>query len=419
MSYFKNITKIALLAFFGLTTGMSVQADDSDWEYTLPPVLLHAGDRKILMEDIKQGGISKEVWDKFIMSGEGNFDGFPDFRRGLYGVVPDDLSTVSLYGDQQWQKGVENWLMAIHIKPECRQPNRIVTNYFYLHEDLSIKDSFSHWFYGRGRKTKISEGAIKLCMKKGYDTYWEVGTYYGLNNADAATKKQSEICGGVVQSFLQETDAKVVIDPVNGDYADYSSWAIRDLNCIEKITGTPEDLFQGMFLGKMNGGNITEFFGDWNKPYNRPSATFMLMVSIFGEAPGFLKANWKKLSYRHFTETSMQYIDGILARYTDKPHEITHAQFEASAYHLLKYNTECAKKNRLVKLQALYRNFADWFFMRKKACHAKDDTDPICHWGKVPSYSVGEELRPDLQDWDHVSSVLSLVREAKKLCTSK
>lgn len=414
----KNKIKFALFLFLGLTAGLSVQAlAEDDDEFKLPQYLLHAGERKILMEDIKQGGISQQVWDKYIMSGDGSFDGLPAFRRGLYGVVPDDLSTVSLYGDQQWQKGVENWLMVIHLKPECRQKKYRVENYFYVYDDVSIDDPFSQWMRGQGRKTEIPEEALKLCLQKGYIPYWEIGTYYGLNNADAEVKKQSQICGGVVQSFLQERNIKIVIDPVNGDYADYSSWAIRDRNCIEKISGTPEDLFQGLVLGKLNGGNITELFGDWVKSYNRPSATFMLMVSIFGEAPGFLKANWKKIAHRHFNETSMQYIDGILARYTDKPHAITHAQFEASAYHLLKYNVQCAKKNRLDKLQALYKNFTDWFFMRKKPCNSKDDKDPICHWGKVPAYSVGEELRPDLQDWNHVSSVLSLVREAKKLCT--
>lgn len=406
MFYWDKISWNILFILFSLFAAASAHAQEEETsEYILPPYLLHAGDKKILMEDIRRKGISQEVWDKFIMSGTGNFDGLPDFRRGLYGVLPEDLSKISLYGSDQWCKGKENWVMIIHLKPECRK--NMVENYEVIDDDATgTKDPFTLWFAGKDRRTSLSPETMQFCINNGNEKYWTVGPFFGLNAADPESKKRSKICGEAIQSFFQETKAKIVIDPMNGDYADYSSWAIRDRSCIEKITGTPEDLFQGLVLGKLNKGITSEFFGDSVKPYNRPWANLYLMINIFSEAPGFLTANWQKVFSKFMVETNMQYAEEQIKNFTDEPHLVRNAHFEAAGHYLLKYTAQCAKKKNLVELQALYKDFMNWFFARTKVCVAKDENDPVCRWG----------ANSDLKDWKHVSSVVSLLREAKKMC---
>ncbi|MGZ6470022.1 MAG: hypothetical protein ACXWRZ_02610 [Bdellovibrio sp.] len=401
-SFCRNIL-VMLLSFIA---AISAKAQEEQTEkYILPPYLIHAGDKKVLMEDIRQKGVSQDVWDKFIMSGNGNFDGLPDFRRGLYGVVPEDLSRISLYGEDQWHKGKENWAMIIHIKPECRK--NVVENYQMIYDDLKvIDDPFTLWLMGKNRTITLSPETIKYCTVSGMDKFWNVSPFYGLNTATPEQKKRSQICGGVIQSYFNETKAKIVNDPVNGEVGDYSSWAIRDRSCIEKITGTPEDLFQGLILGKLNKNVIPEFFGDHVKPSNRPWVNLYLMINIFSEAPGFLKANWKKVLRKFMIETDMQFADERIKTFSEEPHYIKNGDFETVGYYLIKYNSQCAQKKKLPELQALYKNYLDWFFARTKQCNAEDNTDPVCRWG----------INTDLNNWKQISSVSLLVREAKKLC---
>ncbi|MGZ3743433.1 MAG: hypothetical protein ACXWRE_06515 [Pseudobdellovibrionaceae bacterium] len=413
LKYGKNtFSKILLFTLFSSTPALFAKTQASELEIVAPAYLLHAGDRKILMEDIRQGGISQEIWEKFIMSGSGNFDGLPSFRRGLYGVSPEDLSKISLYGAEQWEKGQENWIMIIHLKPECRQRRFVIENYERIFDnETPVTDPWTLWLQGKGRKSSLSSDTMEFCIEKGYENLWDAGSFYGLNNADPLRRKKTEICGGVVQNFFEEKGAKLVGDPMNGDYADLSSWTIREPSCIDKLTGTPEDLFQGLILGKLNKGIPAELFGEWEKPYNRPWITLLFMVNIFSEAPGFLKADWKKVVRSYMAHTELQYTDQLLENFSDQPHAMRNSQFEVVGYYLLKQTAECAKKKRLPELQGLYKRFADWYFGHTKDCFSKDENDPICRWGEGPGNS-------SLQDWSHVSSVLSLLRETKNLCSS-
>lgn len=407
-----------LLAFCCALISYSTEARTSTQELVAPEYLLHAGDRKILMEDIRLHGIPKVIWEKFIMSGDGNYDGLPAFRRGLYGVVPEDLTNISLYGLDQWIKGRENWVMILHLKPECRQKRFVVENYQVIHdEEVPVMDPFTLWLSGKGRKTLLSADTLKFCTQNGSEKFWEVGPFYGLNKTDDDRRRKSEICGGVVQAYFQETGAKIILDPMNGDYADASSWAIRDLSCIDRITGTPEDLFQGLIVGGLNRGVPADFFGAWEKPQNRPAVSLLLWVNILSEAPGFLQANWTKIIKDYKTRTSMQFADQLLGGFNENQTTLRNSQFEVVAYYLLEHSAECARKKKLADLQKLYGNFLDWYFGRVKICPERQEADPICHWGKQKTLQVGDETRPDLQDWEHVSSVLLLLREAKKLCS--
>ena len=268
-------------------------------------------------------------------------------------------------------------------------------------------------------KTLIPE-TREPCLEAGIQKFWNVGTFYSLNKADEKTKQRSRTCGGVVRDFLEQTGAKLVTDPVNGEPYDNASWAIRDRSCIEDITGTPEDLFQAVFLGKLNRHRTPiDLFGAGSiKPYNRPSATLLLMINIFGEAPGFLTADWNHVVRTFMTKTGFQYTDQLLPGFNEEPHSIRNAEFEVVGYHLLNYTAECAKKNRLVELQGLYKSYADWYFARNnKICGPRDLNDPVCRWGSV-SAMAGNSSRPNLTDWDHISSVLSLLKDVKDLCVS-
>ncbi|MFA6434046.1 MAG: hypothetical protein WCW52_05065 [Elusimicrobiales bacterium] len=379
--------------------------------------LLHAGGRSVLTEDINQHGIAQEIWDKFIMSGTGNNYSLPPFRRGLYGIIPEDLANISLYGLDQWAKGRENWVMIIHVKDECRQKRSVVTNYELVYDEPPVTDPFTKWLKAQKKEKTLIQETGQPCLEEGLDKLWNVGTFFGLDDADESMKQRSRTCGGVIQDFFVQTDAKLVVDTANGDPYDPSSWAIRDRSCIEDITGTPEDLFKGIFLGGLSKkGPPVELFGDLAKPGDRPWVTLMLMVSIFGEAPGFLTADWAHVVREFTTKTRLQYIDQGIQDFKEEPHKMRNSEFEIVGYHLLNATAACAKNGKLPELQGLYKSFADWYYARDgKLCADRDLNDPVCRWGGVPAMK-GDASKPDLMNWGHTSSVLSLLKEARELC---
>jgi hypothetical protein len=413
----KKINNLSYLLLLKVILSVVV-AQGAKEELVGPEYLLHAGNRAILEQDIKSG-IPKEAWDKFIMGGNGNFDGLPDFRRGLYGVVTEDLAPISLYGLSQWEKGRENWVMIIKLKPECRQKKSVVTNYEIVLDETPVTDSFTKWLRLKEKTNSLHPEALSLCLEENLQKMWNVGNFYGLNLASESIKYKSKICGGVIQDFFTDSKAKLIIDPVNGDPYNLVSWAIRDRSCIESISGTPEDLFQGLILGKLNIDHTpVEIFGDSVKPGNRPWVSLILMIDIFGEAPSFLKANWKKIVHSFMTKTGMQFTDQLLENFSELPHRVKNFEFQVIGYQLMEQNLACAKKKRLTDLQKIYKNFADWYFARNnKLCITQNLNDPICHWGSVPVNDSNNDLRPDLMNWGHTSSVLSLLKNVKELCT--
>jgi hypothetical protein len=404
----------------------------AEWKPTPPealvvqPYLYHAGYRPEIETDIRAHGIPKKVWDKYIMAGDGNFSGLPQYRKGLYGVEPGQLSAVSQYGYGEWEKGRENWVMLIHLKEECRQSRHVAQEFSGMYRPKP--NNFANWLIDE--LPKMDPEAIKLC----YSTTsrdqgngntavienWDSGPYFDLSKMDAESRHISQVCGGAIERFFEHDDIRIFDDPASGmSVTSPNSYGVRDRSCIENITGTPDDLFQEFFLSALaNDDEIfpDDFIGDSVVPDIRPAVGFQMAVTIFSEAKGFLTADWSKLAPR----INSAYIAGDYKE--PKGFQVTHGQMRESEYedlykHLIDASQTCASRQRLPQLQQLLHSYADWIFSRKKTCAQHIAADPLCRWGKT-QYKINDETKATVPDISKMSfdTAPDLILAAEKLC---
>jgi len=187
----------------GTTLGLLTstwQAGES--ENFAPHILYHAGKREHLIENAEAGTIPQKVWDSFIMPEKSSRYGLHYARRGLYGLI---------YPENDWG----DWIMEIHIKPECTTPERVGSI-----ERLSEDPRFKAWI--RRSKNIFASGT------RDYSTYCKSISYQGTDE-----------CSEIAEKFFTDHHVGVAVDGVIP-----RAWYIRDRECIENVLSTPEQWLQ-------------------------------------------------------------------------------------------------------------------------------------------------------------------------------
>jgi hypothetical protein len=266
--------------------------------------LFHGGKRAYLEEDVRQKGISPEVWDKFIF-GKTNFD-LPDYRKGLYGA--DDMGGTSLYTTYNLLAGQEPWVMLIKIKPSCAvNPGFYYTDYTISQAKAKDASMFSKWFlnklnYADATSKQKIELDMQECSKEliinndppvAY-RIWNESIFYSMNKHSVEEQTQTLRCTAYLNEFLLETKIKLVQDNVNGEDG---SWYIRDRNCIENISGTPDELFRAISqnqIGNKQTALDQNLFGDLVEPGHFPAGSLYIFLRVLAET-SLLKAENTKL----------------------------------------------------------------------------------------------------------------------------
>jgi hypothetical protein len=146
------------------------------------------------------------------------------YRRGFYG-------TIRLKGNTYENRHGETGMNEIHIKNECRLPSHVVSVV-----GLSKDDRFKAWFNSTSRPEFSSIDQFKKsCFEKsGLTKNPEFQTFFPMGPESP--------CETIVNQFLTETHAKIVLDEAN-----VHSFYIRDPSCIQNISGTPDESLQ-MFI---------------------------------------------------------------------------------------------------------------------------------------------------------------------------
>ena len=218
-----------------------------------PSILYHAGGLTHLMEDIQAKTITQSVWDKFIMGDQTNFD-LPPSRRGLYGA--NEFSQTNQYAAAVIGRGDRPWVMRIHLKAECLNPDRIDQALFRLDDD----SRFAQW----ARSENLAANPIfNDCTYQsdperhpGMRT-WEQKSYHE-HDASPEEQLRSARCDEVIIRYFEANKISVVEDQVFPN-----SWYVRDRDCIDVIDGTADDLFVDLAAGKTSTYGAEENNGEW------------------------------------------------------------------------------------------------------------------------------------------------------------
>ncbi|MGZ3710895.1 MAG: hypothetical protein ACXVBE_04030 [Bdellovibrionota bacterium] len=197
----------------------------------LPPkVLYHFGKKAHLLQDAELDTIPEDVWDNSIMSGESRYSLMP-FRRGLYGG--ESIGIVEGYGDMYLSE--KPWLMAIHVKDSCRDPENIVP--------LEKDHKFGTWLMKNPTAALMEiSGCLNMAAESCDDIM--ISSKLTLTFHD----RQENRCEKMLNAYYDESEIKLIADKAHPD-----SWYIRDRSCIEKIDGSPKELLE--IFGEM----------DWSK----------------------------------------------------------------------------------------------------------------------------------------------------------
>ena len=192
----------------------------TDGNFAMPKIIHHFGKREYLENHARNGTVSKEVWDEFIMGEKTRFK-LHENRRGLYGTVSIDSNFFSVEKD--------NWLMRIHIKDECRGQNEIVA-YHGMPKTKRFQDWFKNSQEAQKRFPRIDDFVRECYQDPNGDV--PASGYTGNFNG----KKQ---CADFVSFYLNDSKVKIV-----QDHAINKSFYIRDRNCIETVKALPDQLIE-------------------------------------------------------------------------------------------------------------------------------------------------------------------------------
>lgn len=237
-----------------------------------PPVLYHYGQRVHLLEDAALNTIPKDVWDRFVMGGEGRYQLKP-YRRGLYGSEHPGIA--AYYGDLMFGKGKTPWFMAIHIKPECRKPEKVA-----FVSELPRSEVFKKWYVQASDQAFESfSDFVGNCY-----VYEEDNNRYLPINMDEVNNdgRPETSCEKVVDSFFREEAIQIVYDS-----AWPHSWYLRDRSCIQEIVGNDLEMLEMMaFLPGF--WNQDVLGGKFRSTYISPrqgAATFTIFAQVIKELP--------------------------------------------------------------------------------------------------------------------------------------
>ena len=178
----------------------------------VPKVIYHWGKKKYMLQNIENGNISKDAWDKYIM-GDITRYGLGKIRKGFYGT-----STIIYNG---FASESYNWINEIHIKEECRKPKNVISLV-----SLYKNSRFIKW---------AKMNAVDLNFYK-QECFSKAGGDPKMRYKGHFTNSK---CEKITFNFLKESDVKVIQDHVIK-----TAWYIRDRNCISDIRGNPKDIME-------------------------------------------------------------------------------------------------------------------------------------------------------------------------------
>jgi hypothetical protein len=208
---------VSELAQYALGESMHLPCDSIDIaqkvidgeEGVVPEKIYHYGPQKYLLEDAAAGTIPPKAWDQIVT----NNTKYGPLRRGLYGTHGIDINRYNSW-ELVWELA-GNWLMEIHIKPECREAQRVLSL-----KKIDEDPRFLHWLSQR------PDPAIDLSYVK---KHCHAGKWM-----DGIT---DESCAKLVESYMKEANIKVVVDFVNP-----KAFYIRDRDCIQDVRATRRQL---------------------------------------------------------------------------------------------------------------------------------------------------------------------------------
>lgn len=231
----------------------------------LPPkVLYHVGQKKHLLENDRNGTISQQVWDEFIMGRKTRF-GLVPYRRGFYGA--SKFEVLEMYGNAYYGGGTEEpkipWALKLTLKDECRTPEAAT--------DLATDPGYLDWLM-RNIGTILKQADFCLNTKATNCGELIVGTQ------PIANGREENGCDDLMQSYLDERKPRVVRD---SEWE--GSWYLRDRSCIEKMDASAGTLLE----------MLADAAWDWDSRRDRYSFkvngygtfAFDLLLRTLAEAP--------------------------------------------------------------------------------------------------------------------------------------
>lgn len=189
-----------------------------------PPALLyHYGERSVLETDIAAGTVPPAAWTQFILQPKSRW-GLPAYRRGLYGCP------VSGWGETFASTAKRPWVMKIQVKESCRK-----APVFNLAEIPESKD-FLAWFRSRPQPEFRSYAAFAdACFAQIYQ-----GRRFPTGFASFAL--EGKLAGNPKCHSLIQRYADPKRFPIAYDSGVQGCWYIRNRDCIERITGSADEL---------------------------------------------------------------------------------------------------------------------------------------------------------------------------------
>ncbi len=183
-------------------------------------ILFHYGKKEILKKDVLAGTVPQNDWDDYIM-GEKTTYHLKRFRRGLYGT--EYLESADTFGSSTY-----DGLMEIQIEESCLVPQRIATMF-----GLARTTMFKKWY-----ESKLFDQNFdvwkKACFERDGSPKINQFEFYRNPESGINSNKESN-CEKVVAEFFIEKNFAIIQDNA-GDLT--RSWAIRDRDCIHKISGS-------------------------------------------------------------------------------------------------------------------------------------------------------------------------------------
>ena len=214
---------LLLALIFGTSLIGPAHAKNQDPAPLPPKVLYHVGQKKHLLENERNGEISQDVWDDFIMGRKTRF-GLVPYRRGFYGA--SKFEVLEMYGNAYY--GTEGakvpWALKFTLKDECRTQDAA--------SDLATDPAYLSWLLQNS--TSLLKNA-DFCLNAKAESCRDII----IGTQPIANGREENVCDDLLQEFLTERNVRVVRD---SEWE--ASWYVRDRSCIEKMDASPNTMLE-------------------------------------------------------------------------------------------------------------------------------------------------------------------------------
>jgi hypothetical protein len=208
-----------------------------DW--AIPKHLFHFGEQKYLLEDARIDSIPQEAWDKYIM-GDYTSNNLPHARRGLYGGI--NINYISHFAPD-CGAGKTPWFMVIHVKDQCRGSD-VVGDFRDILNRSEFKTWFEHTWVPNNPGTPLD--STDSFLKSAVDYRRDVGKFrirYHQAHRIRGENANTDLHEAILKAWIEHKNFKVLFNDLGrNDTSQDSQWYIRDLNCIDRIDGTPGEV---------------------------------------------------------------------------------------------------------------------------------------------------------------------------------